>query len=40
MKKYFLNYWKKILKFVNEQLNNKSPKARKKAKEFLKKWEK
>lgn len=31
---------KKILKFVNEQLNSKSPKARKKAKEFLKKWEK
>ena len=30
---------KKILEFVNEQLNSKSPKTRKKAKEFLKKWE-
>ena len=30
---------KKILEFVKEQLNCKSPKTRKKAKEFLKKWE-
>ena len=29
----------KILQFVKEQLNSKSPKTRKKAKEFLKKWE-
>jgi hypothetical protein len=31
---------KKILKFVKEQLDCESPKTRKKAKEFLKKWEK
>ena len=30
---------KKILEFVKKQLNCKSPKTRKKAKEFLKKWE-
>jgi len=30
---------KKILDFVKKQLNCKSPKTRKKAKEFLKKWE-
>lgn len=30
---------KKIIEFVKEQLNCRSPKTRKKAKEFLKKWE-
>ena len=30
---------KKILKFVREQLNCESPKTRKKAKEFLEKWD-
>ena len=29
---------KKIIEFVNKQLNCESPKTRKKAKEFLKKW--
>lgn len=29
----------KIIEFVKEQLNSKSPKTRRKAKEFLKKWE-
>jgi len=31
---------KEIMEFVKRQLNSKSPKTRKKAKEFLKKWQK
>jgi hypothetical protein len=35
-----INNKNKIIKFVRKQLNSKSPKTRKKAKEFLKKWDK
>jgi hypothetical protein len=36
----FIEHDTQILGFVKKQVANKSPRTRKKAKEFLKKWEK